>query len=53
MGIWVGLGVYWALGALAVPTEEVDWHALISRIIAALAFGLAALYLETLLKEKK
>jgi hypothetical protein len=53
MAIWVGLGVYWALGALAVPTEEVDWHALISRIVAAVAFGFAASQLETLLKEKK
>lgn len=51
MGMWVGLGVYWALIAVA-PSEGFDatWF---RSVLAAVAFGLAAMHLQETLKEKK
>jgi hypothetical protein len=51
MGVWVGLGVYWALTAIA-PSEGFDstWF---RSVVAAVAFGLAAMHLHETLKDKK
>jgi hypothetical protein len=51
MGIWVGLGVYWLISAVA-PSEGFGptWF---RSVFAALAFGLAAMHLQETLKAKK
>jgi hypothetical protein len=51
MAYWVGIGVYWALTAIA-PSEGFDgnwWRS----VLAAVAFGFATMHLNETIKEKK